>query len=105
MPKRVHVMMTGHHHLFQVLNYREDLPAQITIGHGGDYLNSGRSSDPAGMVVNGMTVDSGLNEVGQFGYALIEPAKGTWVVTNYDIDGRPRHHCGLKNRKVSCIKG
>ena len=105
MPKRVQAMFTGHHHLFQVLNYREDLPAQITIGHGGDYLNACRSSDPAGMVINGVTVDSGLNEVGQFGYAMIQQANRSWVITNYDADGRPRHHCGLKNRKVSCIKG
>jgi hypothetical protein len=105
LPSRVQMMLTGHHHLFQALTYREDLPAQVTVGHGGDYLNAGRSSDPAGMVINGVTVAHGLNQVGQFGYAIIAPVKGNWVITNYDAEGKPRHHCGLKNRKVSCIKG
>ena len=104
MPKRVHVMVTGHHHLFQALAYVDDLPAQVTVGHGGDYLNSGRTSDPAGLVINGVTVRAGVNEMAQFGYAMVEPQDDGWVITNFDVDGKPRHRCGLKGRQVACIK-
>jgi Calcineurin-like phosphoesterase len=105
LPKRVQMMLTGHHHVFQALAYVDDLPPQVTVGHGGDYLNSGRTSDPAGIVINGVTVRAGVNEMGQFGYAMIEPQNDGWVITNFDVEGRPRHRCGLKNRQVACIKG
>ena len=42
------LILSGHHHIFQVLNCDGDLPVQIVWGDGGDLLNPGPSSDPAG---------------------------------------------------------
>ncbi len=104
LPAAVSLMLSGHHHIFQALNYKDDLPAQIVSGHGGDYLNSGSSIDPAGWSINGVTVSSGLHDVGTFGYMLMEPDGAGWTATNYDINGNARHRCTISGRQVSCRK-
>ena len=105
LPKQVELMISGHHHIFQVLNYAEDLPPQIITGHGGDYLNIGRSHNPAGWVINGVTVKSGLHEIGKFGFAMIEPQGNGFILTNYDVSGKALQRCGMKTRVLACSSG
>lgn len=100
----VQLMLSGHHHIFQVLSYVENLPAQLVVGHGGDYLNLGRTIDPAGLVINGITVKSGLHVTGQFGFAIMESQGDAWTVTNYDRTGAPQHTCAVAGRQASCSK-
>lgn len=107
MPEQVQLSLSGHHHIFQVLSYVENLPAQIVVGHGGDYLNIGRSGDPAGWVINGVTVRSGLHHTGKFGFAMLEPAASEtapdgWQITNYDQTGQPLQRCHVAGRTATC---
>jgi Calcineurin-like phosphoesterase len=102
LPASVSLMLSGHHHIFQALNYGDGLPPQIVSGHGGDFLNTGSSVDPTGWSINGVTVTSGLHDVGTFGYVLMEPQGEGWVATNFDIAGKARHRCGVVNRQVAC---
>ena len=103
LPPQVQLILSGHHHLFQVLSYAEDLPVQIVSGHGGDYLNTGPSPDPKGWTVGGMTVKSGTHQVGKFGFAMIEPQGDGWIITNYDRKGVALQFCGLVGRQVQCV--
>jgi Calcineurin-like phosphoesterase len=104
LPPAIKLMLSGHHHIFQALNYADGLPPQIVSGHGGDYLNTGHSLDPAGWSINGVTVTSGLHDVGTFGYVLMEPQEEEWVVRNFDSAGTLRHRCGLVGRQIACRK-
>lgn len=100
----VQLMLSGHHHIFQVLSYMEDLPAQLVVGHGGDYLNFGRTTSPSGWVINGVTVKSGLHVTGQFGFVMMESQGGSWAVTNYDRTGAPQQSCVVTGREATCGK-
>ena len=101
-PDNVAAMLSGHHHLFQVLSYASDLPVQIVSGHGGDYLNQGSSSDPAGWVINGVTVKSGVNLMGVFGFAMLERRDDGWQVTTYSKLGAASKTCVIKGRVATC---
>ena len=104
-PPNVELMISGHHHIFQVLQYAQDLPVQIVAGHGGDYLNTGTSTNPAGWVINGMTVKAGLHKVGKFGFAMLESqGGGEWRLTNYDQAGVVEQHCMIKSRQIACAE-
>jgi hypothetical protein len=104
LPASVELMLSGHHHIFQALNYVDGLPPQIVSGHGGDTLNSGNSLDPSGWVLNGVTVTSGLHDVGTYGYVLLEPQSDGWMLVNFDVAGKARHRCELSKRLVTCRK-
>lgn len=101
-PGNVTLMLSGHHHLFQVLGYVEDLPVQVISGHGGDYLNPLAASDPAGWVVNGMTVKSGINVAGVFGFSLLERRDDGWQLTNFTRLGIATNSCFITGRAATC---
>jgi len=72
--------------------YVEDLPIQIVSGHGGDNLEAKPPENPAGLVINGVTIKNGLAKPRTFGFAMMERAKGgpddQWTITDYDTHGR-----------------
>jgi hypothetical protein len=89
----IELILSDHHHIFQALNYDGDLPVQIVSGHGGDLLNLGPSSDPAGWVINGVKVKSGVNKHGTFGFAIFEQQNEGWQLTSYDRHGTTLTTC------------
>jgi hypothetical protein len=102
-PAQVTMMLSGHHHMFQVLEYQSDLPPQVVSGNGGDTLNKGPNDNPAGWVMAGVTVKSGLNMLGTFGYSMLEKQDdGGWRLTAYDRLGTVLRSCLIKDRTASC---
>jgi len=102
-PGNVTALFSGHHHSFQVFNYDADLPVQIVCGHGGDYLEQGAPLDPAGFVINGVRIKSGINVPKKFGFAMLEKqADGAWSLLNYDAYGQLLTRCTMAGRNVQC---
>jgi hypothetical protein len=101
-PDQVTMILSGHHHLFQVLTYEANLPAQVVSGNSGDYLNPGDVTDPAGWVINGVTVKSGLHMPGVFGFSMLEKQDDGWRLTNYNRMGIARASCLIKGRIAEC---
>jgi hypothetical protein len=102
-PNNVISLFSGHHHSFQVLNYEGTIPPQIVTGHGGDYLDSGVPLNPAGLVINGVTVKSGFNQPMEFGFAMMEKDGANWKLTNYDKFGKVLKSCTVRDRQVTCL--
>jgi Calcineurin-like phosphoesterase len=101
-PANVELLFSGHHHVFQVLNYDADLPTQIGAGHGGDWLDKGGPKDPAGFKINDVTIKSGMVVAKQFGFAMMEKQTAGWSLLNYDTYGKLMTRCMIEGRKASC---
>lgn len=105
-PPQVQMMLSGHHHTFQVFNYDADLPPQLVSGHGGDYLDQGAPANPTGMVMSGVRVRSGITEPNAFGFTLLERQEsGAWRIVDHDLRGDPVRTCMLANREITCAPG
>jgi hypothetical protein len=102
LPANVALILSGHHHLFQVLSYRTGQPPQVVVGHGGDTLNQANSLDPASWSMGDVTVASGINLTGAFGFAMLEKQADGWQLTDYDKLGAPVRSCLLKERTAVC---
>jgi hypothetical protein len=102
-PSNVMLILSGHHHLFQTLTYESDLPVQIVAGNGGDSLNPGSPTDPAGWVINGVKVKSGVDLPGSFGFSMLEKQSEGWRLTNFDTLGQPHQSCLIDGRSANCV--
>jgi len=102
LPANVTMILSGHHHLFQVLTYRTGQPAQVVVGHGGDYLNQPSSIDPATWTFGPVAVDSGINVAADFGFAMLEQLDDGWRLTDYDKLGVTVRTCTLQGRAAAC---
>jgi hypothetical protein len=101
-PSNVMLILSGHHHLFQALTYESDLPVQVVAGNGGDYLNPGSPTNPAGWIINGVKVRSGVDLPGAFGFSMLEKQSEGWRLTNFDTQGQPHQSCLIEGRSAKC---
>jgi len=93
-PHTVELMLSGHIHTFEAINYTKDVPPQIVAGNGGDNLDI-TPRDLHGsqfMGHSGITVADGLS-VGGFGFLLMTRVADGWTIDLYDPAAQPKGHC------------
>ena len=90
----VELMLSGHIHSFQAINYNQAVPPQIVAGHGGDNLHD-TPRDLRGATFqgrSGVSVADGLS-VGGFGFLLMTKDAGGWAIDLHDSAGTKMRSC------------
>jgi hypothetical protein len=111
-PPSVALMLSGHLHTFEAINYDQAVPPQIVAGNGGDALlvtpRNLRGTQFQGH--SGVTVADGLS-VGGFGFLLMTKAPDGWAIDLYDQAGQAKGQCrfieGAGKGRLECpgLKG
>ncbi len=101
----ISLMLSGHIHTFEAINYTSKVPPQIVAGHGGDNLDP-TPSDLHGAIFqghSGVSVKDGLSVAG-FGFLMMsrEPGSDGWSITLYDASGVAERQCLFAGGRVSC---
>jgi hypothetical protein len=99
---RVQLMLAGHIHTFEAMNYRGSAPPQIIAGFGGDNLDSA-PSDLSGANLGGGHVKDGIS-IGGFGFLMMEREKTGWRIDVYKVDGTIEKVCRFASRTLTCAK-
>jgi hypothetical protein len=102
MPAAIAMMLSGHIHTFQLINYQGGQPPQIVAGHGGDNLDRDIPADLSGLAINGAHIARGVNYPAAFGFLTLDRADKGWTVTDYDTHGVAVRKCALEGRTISC---
>jgi hypothetical protein len=89
----VSLMLSGHIHAFEVLNYRRHLPPQLIAGNGGDKLDTA-PADLAGANLSGQAVKDGFSLPG-FGFAMLTQGDHGWRLAVHREDGSLARTCHL----------
>jgi len=97
----IEAVLSGHLHLFEALSFKQDLPAQIVAGSGGDMLDTMPQS-LLGLKVGDATVETGRGVAGAYGFALMERGEKEWRLTEYDLHDTALVRCSLRGRKLAC---
>ncbi len=108
-PANVQLMLSGHIHAFQAVNYDGDVPPQIVAGNGGDSLHRTPRNLKGAIFQghSGVTVKDGLS-MGGFGFLLFIRAGDDWTIELYDAQGSAQGQCrltaatGTEKPRVSC---
>ncbi|MEO8301420.1 MAG: hypothetical protein ABI608_06495, partial [Rhizomicrobium sp.] len=99
----VELMLSGHLHTFEAINYSKDVPPQIVAGNGGDDLlitpQNLRGTQFQGH--SGVTVADGLS-VGGFGFLLMTRAEQGWTIDLYDQAGSKTRTCRFASGRLDC---
>jgi hypothetical protein len=103
-PKPVELLIAGHIHTFEAINYVDNkVPPQILAGGGGDLLDK-TPLDLAGTIFqgsSGVSVKDGLS-VNGFSFLLMTKAAAGWNIQLYDQDGVPFRSCNFAGGRVDC---
>jgi hypothetical protein len=99
-PGNVSLLLAGHIHTFEAINYVKDSPPQILAGEGGDLLDRA-PHDLSGRSVGGLKISSGISLPG-YGFLLFTRAGANWNVHVVTQDGKEEALCVLANRHLDC---
>jgi hypothetical protein len=100
LPAKIGLLLSGHIHDFEAINYDADLPPQLIAGNGGDNLDTA-PADLAGIAVGGVTVKDGLTLPG-FGFLLLTRETGGWRVEAFSARGALERRCRIAGRRIDC---
>ena len=101
----VSLMLSGHIHTFEAINYDAKVPPQIVAGHGGDNLDPTPANLHGAIFQgqSGVSVKDGLS-VGGFGFLMMTRDAGNdgWTIQLYDSAGTPERQCRFAAGRVNC---
>jgi hypothetical protein len=101
MPAGVRMIVAGHIHFFQAVDFGGMRPPQLVVGTGGDNLQTMPTLSMIGADINGAKVSDSVTYSG-FGYMVWDRSGNAWSGTLFDVNGRPINHCRLANRTLTC---
>jgi hypothetical protein len=109
-PSTVALMLSGHIHTFEAINYTKDIPPQLVAGNGGTNLEI-TPRNLKGTQFQGhsdVTVTDGLS-VGGFGFLLMTRVADGWSIDLYDSTGAKSRTCrfisaqsGAQSGRLDC---
>ena len=98
----VQMVVSGHVHHFQAIDFGKTRPAQLVVGTGGDV---GRKADLASVYTEGREIDgldAGVFSFSRYGYYLMEKEGEDWLGAFHDAEDRVRARCRLHERSLQC---
>jgi hypothetical protein len=100
LPRNVGLLLAGHIHTFEAMNYENGVPPQIIAGEGGDLLDTA-PRDLSGRSVGAAKIASGLSLPG-YGFLLLTRGRPWWKVRVLSQDGADQAICLYVNRHLDC---
>jgi hypothetical protein len=99
-PDNVSLLLAGHIHTFEAINYAKDAPPQIIAGEGGDLLDRA-PRDLSGRSVGALKISSGLSLPG-YGFLLFTREPDRWLIHVMTEDGAQEALCSFAKRHIEC---
>jgi predicted phosphodiesterase len=97
----VDLLLAGHVHLFELLNFDLYLPPQLVAGQGGTELAKPIEKPVAGMAMGPAKVVAGAT-AHEYGYTVLNRSSGALSVELHDLGGNIVKSCGVRDHQVSC---
>ena len=99
---RVDLMLSGHVHEFEALDFGAGRPPQLVVGTGGDIAEDGATPAFVRTVVGLDGLDAKLLQFARFGYLVLDRKGPGWTGAFYDADDRLTAACSLAGRTLAC---
>jgi len=99
----INLVLSGHIHLFELLNFIGDRQSQFIIGFSGTELDPPVTSPLAGVEIGGATVSDAVVFNNQFGFVLMELVGDVWEMSIRDVEGDVLLECEVDGAEVICF--
>jgi hypothetical protein len=102
-PAGIKLVISGHVHLFQSLDFSPRRPGQLIVGNSGTALDTPPNQPLAGMQIEGQAVTQATVDAG-FGLFTMEAGAGGWLGQLRRPDGGVLRECQIAGRAIDCGK-
>ena len=106
LPRSIHMLLSGHVHLWEQVSFASHHPTQFVAGFSGSAEDTAplpAMPPPGRTPAPGAIVEHMSSWIGGFGFMTMErSAPDAWQVKVWDRDGRERNSCTVKGSKSRC---
>jgi hypothetical protein len=102
-PANVALLVAGHIHTFEAMNYEKGPPPQILAGEGGDLLDPA-PLDLSGQSIGTVKVSSGLSLPGYGFLTFTRQSNAGWSIDVLSAAGAHERTCAFAGRHIDCGK-
>jgi hypothetical protein len=99
---RVGLIVSGHIHEFESLDFGPSRPPQLVVGTGGDVAEPGARPSFTRRTVALDGLDARLLQFARFGYLVLDRTRTGWSGAFYDADDRLTATCKIADRRLAC---
>jgi hypothetical protein len=100
----VELLLAGHIHILEVMNFAGPTPPQLVAGFSGDMLDKEAPASLDGLKTGGRTIAQGFS-LGGFGFVLLERGSAGWEAAIHDAAGKLLRRCRLADHRLDCVQG
>ncbi len=97
----INLVLSGHIHLFEMLNFVDERPPQFVVGFSGTALDQPVSVPLAGLEIAGTTVNEGVS-LDDFGFVTMEQFDDGWNVSVRNVEGEEVISCVIVDNVTEC---
>jgi hypothetical protein len=97
----INLVLSGHIHLFEMLNFVGDRSPQLLVGFSGTKLDQPVTVPLAGLEIAGATVNEGTT-LDEFGFVTMEQFEDGWNVSIRNVDGEEVISCVIVDNSTEC---
>jgi len=102
-PANVALLVAGHIHTFEAINYEKGPPPQILAGEGGDLLDPA-PLDLSGQSIGTVKISSGISLPGYGFLTFTRQSNNNWSIDVLSAAGAHERTCAFSNRHLDCRK-
>ncbi len=102
LPLYTDLLLAGHIHTFEAINYEGGLPPQLIVGEAGDRLDKA-PPDLSGQSVYTAKIADGFSLPG-YGFLLLTRDGDGWNIEIFNAQGQHERSCTYASRRISCSK-
>jgi hypothetical protein len=104
LPPSVELLLAGHIHILEVMNFAGPTPPQLVAGFSGDMLDKEAPASLDGLQTGGRKIAQGFS-LGGFGFVLLERSSAGWEAAIHDASGKLLRSCRLADHRLDCAGG
>jgi len=101
LPANVALILSGHIHLFEALDFADRRPPQLIFGTAGSSLSAAIAAPLAGHPIAGTTIRH-ERTAHAFGFTTMERDGNVWRAVFHGLDGKVRFACRVADATVTC---
>lgn len=99
----VDLLLSGHIHTFEAIDYEKGLPPQLIVGEGGDKLDDA-PANLTGFQVGVARISKGLSLPGWGFLTMTHERADRWRIDVYSSSGAHERTCSFAQRRIDCQK-
>ena len=105
-PAEIKLLISGHDHQFQVVDFKSSYAPQLVVGDSGTLLDNSTGTQPQGVAGTPTVMLQATNDRAEYGFTVLDATAAGYLVNVYNLSSNKLARCAitLNPRSMLCAQ-